>query len=89
MKYIVLIEKLAEKFIVKLPKPDKERVLRAIYKLPEGNDIKELKGKQNKGLYRLRVGDYRIIYTIDNGKLVVCVVDAGNCGYIYKILTVS
>lgn len=57
MKYTVTILKLAEKFIVKLPKPEKERVLKAIYQLPEGNDIKELRGKKNKGLYRLRVGD--------------------------------
>jgi len=84
MKYTIVIEKLAEKFIVKLPKPEKERVLKAIYQLPEGNDIKELKGKKNKGLYRLRVSDYRVIYTIDNGKLIVCVVDAGNRGDIYK-----
>ena len=84
MKYTIVIEKLAEKFIVKLPKPDKERVLKAIYHLPDGNDIRELRGKQNKGLYRLRVGDYRIIYTIDNGKLIICVVDAGNRVDIYK-----
>ena len=84
MKYTIVIEKPAEKFIVKLPKPEKERVLKAIYQLPDGNDIKELKGNRNKGLYRLRVGDYRVIYTIDNGKLIVCVVDAGNRGDIYK-----
>lgn len=84
MKYTIVLEKLAKKFIVKLSKPEKERILRAIYKLPEGNDIKQLEGGQNKGLYRLRVGDYRILYTIDNGKLVVCVVDAGNRGDIYK-----
>lgn len=84
MKYTIVIKKFAEKFIVKLPKSEKERVLKAIYQLPEGNDIKELKGKKNKGLYRLRVGDYRIIYTIDNGQLIVYVVDAGNRGDIYK-----
>ncbi len=84
MKYTIVIEKLAEKFIVKLPKSEKERVLKAINQLPEGSDIRELKGKKNKGLYRLRVGDYRIIYTIDNGKLIVCVVDADNRGDIYK-----
>ncbi len=55
-----------------------------IEKLPEGNDIKELKGKRGRGLYRLRVGDYRIIYTIDNGKLIIHVIDAGNRGDIYK-----
>lgn len=84
MKYQIVIEKPAEKFIVKLPKPEKERVLRAIYALPEGADIKPLKGKKGKGLYRLRVGDYRIIYSIDNGKLIICVIDAGNRGQIYK-----
>lgn len=84
MKYTVTILKLAEKFIVKLPKPEKERVLKAIYQLPESNDIKELKGKKNKGLYRLRVGDYRIIYSVDNGKLIVYIVDAGNRGDIYR-----
>lgn len=42
MKYTIVIEKPAEKFKLKLPKPEKERILKAIYKLPEGNDIKEL-----------------------------------------------
>ena len=84
MSYTLVIEKLAEKFIMKLPKPEKERVLKAIYKLPSEGDIKQLKGKKSRGLLRLRVGDYRIIYAVDNGKLVVYVVDAGNRGEIYN-----
>ena len=84
MKYTIDIKKRAEKFIVKLPKLEKERVLKAIYKLPEGEDIKQLKGKKNKGLLRLRVGDYRIIYSVDDGKLIVYVIDAGNRGEIYN-----
>lgn len=83
-QYRIVIEKPAEKFIVKLPKPEKERVLRAIYKLPQEGDIKQLKGKRSKGLFRLRVGDYRIIYAVDNGKLVIFVIDAGNRGQIYN-----
>lgn len=84
MKYTIIIEKLAEKFIVKLPKSEKENVLKAIYKLSEGSDIKRLKGKNSKGLYRLRVGDYRIIYTVNNQQLIVLVADAGNRGQIYN-----
>lgn len=83
-KYTIIIEKLAEKFIIKLPKPDKERVLRAIHELPAGNDIKRLKGRKSMGLYRLRVGDYRIIYKVNNNELIICVIDAGNRGQIYS-----
>ena len=82
MKYTIIIEKPAEKFIMKLAKPEKERVLRAIHKLPNGNDIKKLRG--HKDLLRLRVGNYRIIYTVDNGKYIILVIDAGNRGEIYN-----
>ena len=50
--------------------------------LPEGEDIKKLKWHDN--LLRLRVGDYRIIYTVDHGELIVMVIDAGNRGEIYN-----
>lgn len=56
--------------------------MKAIYRLPEGEDIKRLRGHQD--LLRMRVGDYRIIYTVDNGKLIVCIIDIGNRGDIYK-----
>ena len=82
MKYRIDIRRKAEKFIRKLPRQDKERVLSAIYRLPEGEDIKELQG--HEGLMRLRVGDYRIIYRMDNGRLIVLVIDAGSRGDIYK-----
>lgn len=45
MKYNIIILKPAEKFIRKLPKSESERILKAVYKLPEG-DIKALKGKR-------------------------------------------
>lgn len=81
MKYQIFIEKRAQKFIHKLFKSDKERLLKAIYNLPAG-DIKHMQGYSD--YYRLRVGDYRIIYTADNDKLIICVVDVGNRGDIYK-----
>jgi mRNA interferase RelE/StbE len=84
VKYTVVIEKPAAKFISHLAQPEKERVLKAINELPHKGDIKRLQGKKSRGMYRLRVGSYRIIYTVDNGQLVVCVVDAGNRGQIYN-----
>ena len=84
MIYRIEIAKPAAKFIHKLPAPDKERVLKAIRKLPGEGDIKQLKGQKNGACFRLRVGDYRIIYTVDHGALIVCVIDAGNRGQIYS-----
>ena len=82
MMYQIIIKKKAKKFIDILPTNERRRVVAAIEQLPDGEDIKRLKGHSD--LFRLRVGSYRIMYTVDNGQLVVCVVDAGNRGQIYK-----
>ena len=81
MNYKIVIEKLALKYIKKQTKQEQERILRAIKALPNG-DTKPIQG--HKGFYRLRVGGSRIIYTIDNGEFIICVIDAGNRGEIYK-----
>lgn len=80
--YEIVVKKRAKKFIDRLPMNEKRRLVSAIQQLPSGNDIKQLKGYD--GLFRLRVGSYRVIYTVDDGKLVVCVIDAGNRGEIYN-----
>ncbi len=80
--YKIIIKKKAKKFIDKLPKNERIRVAKAIEALPNGEDIKKLKGYSD--LLRLRVGDYRIIYTVNNGELLVIVIDAGNRGEIYN-----
>lgn len=80
--YRIIIKKKAKKFIDKLPINERKRIVYAIEQLPNGEDIKKLKGYD--GLLRLRVGEYRIIYSVDNGKLIVYIVDAGNRGDIYK-----
>lgn len=81
MSYTIEIDKKVQKFILKQQKSKRALIYKAIYNLPKG-DTKTLSG--HKGYYRLRVGDYRIIYTIDNGKFVICIIDAGNRGDIYK-----
>lgn len=80
--YKIIISKKAKKFIDKLPSKDKLRIVTAIEKLPDIGDIKSLSGY--KDVYRLRVGDYRIIYTVEHEQLIICVVNAGNRGQIYN-----
>ena len=77
-------EKSAKKFIAKQPPEQQERLLKAINGLPENGDIKKMKGY--KSLYRLRVGDYRVLYSVNNkGELtVVTVSDVDNRGQVYK-----
>lgn len=82
LMYQIIIKKKAKKFIDKLPKNEKIRVVSAIMRLPDGEDIKKLKGHDT--LLRLRVGNYRIVYTVDNGKCIIFVIDAGNRGEIYN-----
>ena len=80
--YRIIIKKKAKKFIDRLSLNEKKRIVAAIELLPNGEDIKKLKGHND--LLRLRVGEYRIIYTVDHGELIVMVIDAGNRGEIYN-----
>ena len=82
MKYQIVIDKPALKFLQKQSPDQRERLLKAIYKLPELADIKPMSGHEN--LYRLRVGTYRVIYTIENNILTVRVLTIGNRGDVYK-----
>lgn len=51
---------------------------------PEKIDVKRVKGNKNN-YYRIRLGNWRVIYTIINGKIVVIrTVLAGARGDIYK-----
>ena len=54
--------KQAFKYLSKLPKPKAEQIITSINKLPDNEgDIKKMKGIDN--LYRLRVGDYRVLFS--------------------------
>jgi mRNA interferase RelE/StbE len=47
-------------------------------------DIKKLGG--HKELYRLKVGGYRLIYTVKNNELLIFMLLIGNRGDVYKKL---
>ena len=80
MKYNIIFKKKALKFILKQPKNQQNRIMDAIEKLPEGDIVPV----ETTDKFRLRVGHYRILFTIDNNILKIVIVNAGNRGQIYK-----
>ena len=82
MKYHIVVEKWAAKFIRKQQPAQQKRIMQALAQLPFAGDIKPMAGSE--GFYRLRVGDYRILYTVEEEIITVRVTDAGNRGDIYK-----
>lgn len=81
MIYKIRIKPKALKFIEKQDKTQRIRIYKAIYNLPN-RDVKKLAGCKNE--YRLRVGNYRIIYELNQNELIVIVTRADNRGQIYK-----
>jgi mRNA interferase RelE/StbE len=79
--YNIKLTKKAEKFIKKQDKDTQKRIIKAIIELPEG-DIKRLKGMDET--YRLRVGDFRVLFDKNDRELVIVVIDVGNRGQVYK-----
>ena len=77
----------AYKEFKKLDRPVQEIIKNKLDKLAQNpetlkNNIKQLKGKYS-GLFRLRVGNYRIIYKMDNKKLLIVIVRIGHRKEIY------
>lgn len=79
--YKVEFEKAALKFLGKQDKRQRERLYNAIQKLPMGSDIKKLKGFE---LYRMQIGNFRILYSVDEEIKIINIVNIDNRGDIYK-----
>jgi mRNA interferase RelE/StbE len=60
---------------------ERERILAALRKLPEGGDIRRLKGVEG---YRLRVGELRILFRRDPVAHLVTVSDIRPRGSAYQ-----
>lgn len=75
----------AIKYIDKLDKPTKQRLKKAFDKLlkePPQGDIKALQGQRN--VYRLRVGDLRILFTINADTNIILITQIVPRGEAYK-----
>jgi mRNA interferase RelE/StbE len=84
MTYRIEVSRRAAKVVTGLDKPMRRRVLAAIEALagnPRPPGCKKLAGS---GGWRIRIGDYRVVYEIHDQVLLVIVVDIGNRREIYR-----
>lgn len=85
MTYVVSLTSQAEKDLRKLPKAVAERVakaLRALAEAPRPSGVKKLQAVDNA--YRIRIGDYRIVYEIIDQQVTVIVIKIGHRREVYR-----
>ena len=84
MSYSVQIKRSAAKELARIGKPYRLRLVRAIDALA-GDPFKgsALKGER-RGLRRIRTGDYRIVYEVQQDVLVVLVVRVAHRREVYR-----
>ncbi|MEU2392975.1 type II toxin-antitoxin system RelE/ParE family toxin [Streptomyces sp. NPDC007369] len=87
MKYAFRFTTAAQRQLRAIDKPAAMRILAALTALGddpyrEDADVKKLRGPS--GLYRLRVGSYRIAYQVLDGELVILVVKVGDRRDVYR-----
>lgn len=82
--YTIVIKRSAEEEMDRLPARTFDRVAQGILRLerdPGPKGSKRLRGVQD---YRLRVGEYRVLYSIDDQKRVVEVIAVGHRRDVYR-----
>ena len=76
--YTVVVTEKVKKILLRLPSSIASRIENSLLKLeenPRPPGSKKLKGRAG---YRLRIGDYRVIYEIEDNILRVIVIDVGH-----------
>jgi len=83
-KYTVVLSKKAQKQLDKFPDSVAYPILKAIGDLggnPRPQGYKKLKGREG---YRIRIGNYRVIYDIFDKQLIVDIIALGNRKDVYE-----
>lgn len=86
-KYKIHIAESAKKALSKIPKKDREKIEETISFLevnPRPFGHIKLKSSSKTSLYRIRYGDYRVVYSIKDEVLLILVLEIGNRKEIYR-----
>jgi len=82
--YRVIIRKSVSKDMRGIPKKDARRIVAAIESLADDHRPPGAKKLSGRDRYRLRQGNYRILYEIEDDRLIVCVVRVGDRRHVYR-----
>jgi len=85
MQYQLIIKPAAEKSLDKVPLPFRRRVLDAMKELrsnPRPAGVVKLAGDDN--LWRIRVGNYRVVYEVHDDRLIVLVLRVAHRKDVYR-----
>ena len=84
--YRIELKRKAQSALDRLPKGDFNAVLGAVKDLANTPRPKGVEKIKSTGLWRIRQGDYRIVYSIDDGQRTVTVLRIGHRREIYRSL---
>ncbi len=77
--------KKALKYLLKLQPKLRDRIRNTIRKIADGNTQGlNIVAMQDVDAFRVRIGDYRVIYEINDDELVLIVIKIGARGDVYK-----
>jgi len=80
----IVFTKTARKKLDKLPSREQHRIADKIDELANDPRPPGCKKLTNRGQYRIRIGDYRVIYDIEDKMLVVLVIDVDHRKQVYE-----
>ena len=84
--YKIELRRKAQRSLDNLPKGDFDAVLDAVKGLANSPRPRGVEKIKSAGLWRIRQGDYRIVYSIDDGQKTVTVLRIGHRREIYRAL---
>ncbi len=84
MSYTLVIGRDAQRALARIREPDYSRILTAIQALVNDPRPRGCKKLRNRDAWRIRIGDYRVIYEINDRQLVVTIVNVGNRRDVYR-----
>ena len=85
MRYEIIIKPAAEKCLDRIPKSTRRRIADALEGLrnnPRPPGVLKMSGAEN--LWRIRIGNYRVLYEIHDNRLIVLVLRVAHRKDVYR-----